>query len=150
MISNGATFAGGFKLGEDLGIPDVRLSNWVAASYQLTQGTFVLVSGRLGAIYGHKTMLLLGGTWFAVWSLINSFCNNFLAFNIVRGVTGIGGAFILPNAVATIGITFPPGKLRNLCLGVFGAAAPMGGYLGAVCAGIFTELTPWRWLFIFL
>ncbi|KAF2104461.1 MFS general substrate transporter [Rhizodiscina lignyota] len=150
MISNGATVSGGFKLGEELGITDVRLSNWIAASYQLTQGTFVLVSGRLGAVYGHKNMLLLGGIWFAFWSLINSFCANFFAFNIVRGLTGIGGALILPNAVAMIGITFPPGKMRNFCLGIFGAAAPIGGYLGALLAGVFTEFTPWRWLFIFL
>jgi MFS family permease len=150
MISNGATFAGAFKLADQLGVADVRHSTWVAASYQLTQGTFVLVSGQLGAVYGHKTMLLLGGAWFALWSLINSFCNNFFAFNIARSLTGIGGALILPNAVAMIGITNPPGKRRNLCLGIFGAAGPIGGYLGAVLVGIFTELSHWRWLFIFL
>ena len=33
MISNGATVAGGFKLGQDLGIDDLRKSNWIAASY---------------------------------------------------------------------------------------------------------------------
>lgn len=33
MISNGATVAGGFEIGKDLGVRDVRLSNWVAASY---------------------------------------------------------------------------------------------------------------------
>lgn len=33
MICNGATVAGRFRIGQDLGIRDVRLSNWVAASY---------------------------------------------------------------------------------------------------------------------
>jgi hypothetical protein len=33
MISNGATIAGGFEIGRDLGVGDIRLSNWVAASY---------------------------------------------------------------------------------------------------------------------
>lgn len=32
-ICNGATVAGRFRIGQDLGIRDVRLSNWVAASY---------------------------------------------------------------------------------------------------------------------
>ncbi|TVY92494.1 putative MFS-type transporter [Lachnellula willkommii] len=62
----------------------------------------------------------------------------------------MGGALILPNAVAMIGITFPPGRSRNFCLGIFGAAAPVGGYLGAVLAGIFTKFTPWWGLFLFL
>lgn len=150
MSSNGATVAGGFKLGNDLGISDVRKSNWIAASYPLTQGTFVLISGRLGAVYGHKNMLLLGGAWFALGSLINNFCSDFLVFNLIRGFTGMGGALILPNAVAMIGITFPPGRMRNFCLGIFGAAAPIGGYLGAVFAGVFTQFTPWRYLFVFL
>jgi MFS family permease len=116
----------------------------------LTQGTFVLVSGRLGSVYGHKNMLLLGGGWFAVWSLLNIACRSFLSFNIARGFTGMGGALILPNAVAMIGITFPPGRSRNFCLGIFGAAAPIGGYIGAVLAGIFTKFTPWWGLFLFL
>lgn len=34
MISNGSTVTAGFKLGEDLGVPDIRQSNWVAASYR--------------------------------------------------------------------------------------------------------------------
>ncbi|KAF2494950.1 MFS general substrate transporter [Lophium mytilinum] len=132
MISNGTTFAGGFEIGRELGVRDVRLSNWVAASYPLTQGTFVLVSGRLGSVYGHKKMLLVGGAWFSLWSFLNIACRSFLSFNIARGFTGMGGALILPNAVAMIGITFPPGRSRNFCMGIFGAAAPIGGYLGAV------------------
>ncbi|KAF2141172.1 uncharacterized protein K452DRAFT_228696 [Aplosporella prunicola CBS 121167] len=149
MISNGSTVAGGFEIGKELGVRDVRLSNWVAASYPLTQGTFVLVSGRLGSVYGHKNMLLLGGVWFSLWSFLNVACRSFLSFNIARGFTGMGGALILPNAVAMISTTFPPGKMRNFCLGIFGAAAPMGGYLGAVLAGVFTQFTPWWGLFIF-
>lgn len=39
MISNGATVAGGFKLGEELGINDVRKSNWIAASYPYVRPT---------------------------------------------------------------------------------------------------------------
>lgn len=34
MISNGATVTAGFKLGKELGVPDIRQSNWVAASYR--------------------------------------------------------------------------------------------------------------------
>lgn len=94
-------------------------------------------------------MLLLGGAWFILWSFINIGCRSFFSFNIARGFTGMGGALILPNAVAMISITFPPGKMRNFCLGIFGAAAPIGGYLGAVLAGVFTQFTPWWSLFLF-
>ena len=85
----------------------------------------MLVSGRLGAVYGHGNVLMLGGVWFILWTFINTFCSSFISFNIVRGLSGVGGAMILPNAVAIIGITFPPGKQRNMCVGIFGAANPM-------------------------
>ena len=99
----------------------------------------MLVSGRLGAVYGHGKILMVGGAWFILWTLVNAFCPNFIAFNIVRGLSGMGGALILPNAVAIIGTTFPPGKARNLCLGIFGAAAPM---LVLACLPLaFTQLT---------
>ena len=107
------------------------------------------MSGRLGAVYGHKNVLLIGSAWFVIWSLINGFCNSFFLFNIARGFTGIGGAFILPNGVAMLAITTPPGKLRNLSLGFFAASAPLGGWLGALLAGVMQSV-PWKWMFIFL
>jgi len=108
------------------------------------------MTGRLGAIYGHRNVLLTGCVWWCIWTFINGFCDNFIAFNIARGLSGIGSAMIVPNAVAIIGITFPPGRARNLVIGFFGAGAPVGGWTGALLSGVFTELTPWKWLFIFM
>lgn len=108
------------------------------------------MTGRLGSIYGHKKVLLGGAAWWVVWSFINAFCNNFILFNVARALSGIGAAMIVPNAIAIIGTTLPPGKLRNLSLGFFGAGAPVGGWLGALFAGLLAELTPWKWLFIFM
>lgn len=117
---------------------------------RLTSGAFVLMTGRLGSIYGHKNVLLAGAAWWIVWSFINAFCNHFVAFNVARALSGIGAAMIVPNAVAVIGTTLPPGKMRNLSLGFFGAGAPVGGWLGALFAGLLAELTPWKCLFIFM
>lgn len=108
------------------------------------------MTGRLGSIYGHKNILLGGAAWWILWSFINAFCKNFIAFNIARALSGIGAAMIVPNAIAIIGTTLPPGKMRNLSLGFFGAGAPVGGWLGALLAGLLAELTPWKWLFIFM
>src|SRR6266571_3695124 len=120
------------------------------ALHSLTQGTFVLMAGRLGAVYGHKNLLLLGGLWFTVFTIINGFIKNFIAFNTIRALAGIGGGIILPNAVAMIAITNPPGKARNLSLGFFGASAPIGGYLGGIIVGLFLKYSQIKWCFLFL
>lgn len=58
---------------------------------------------------------------------------------------------VVPNAVAIIGTTFPPGKMRNRCLGLFGAGAPVGGWFGALMAGVLAEkVEGFKWLFIFM
>lgn len=56
----------------------------------------------------------------------------------------------MPNAVATITTMTPPGRSRNLTLGFFAASPPIGGVVGALLAGVFTEMAEWKWVFILL
>jgi len=63
-------------------------------------------------------------------------------------MSGVGGAMVVPNAVAIIGIKFPLGRMRNRCLGLFGAGAPVGGWAGALMAGLLAERVPFKWLFV--
>ena len=53
----------------------------------------------------------------------------------------------MPNAVAMIGVTCPPGKARNLSIGFFGASAPIAGAFGGVFAGAVLEYVHWKWMF---
>ncbi|KAL6409921.1 putative efflux pump antibiotic resistance protein [Ilyonectria robusta] len=151
MISNMVGLAAGLEISKALGAAvGPGKANWAAASYPLTQGTFVLISGRLGAVYGHRHILIAGAVWFVICSLANGFCTTFVSFNIARALSGIGGALIMPNAVALISTTIPPGKVRNVTLGFFGASAPIGSYLGAIWAGLFVQYASWKWIFFSL
>lgn len=144
--------AAGFKFSELLG-RDVGpgQAGWLAAAYSLTQGSFVLISGRLGTIYGHQRTLLAGAVIFTVFSLANAFSNNYAAFIAMRALSGVGGGLLMPNCVATITLMVPPGRWRNVALGCFGSSAPVGGFFGALFAAIFMEIVDdWKWLFIFM
>ena len=110
----------------------------------------MLVSGRLGDVFGHRELLLVGGAWLSLCTLISAFCNSFIAFVAMRALAGLGGALIMPNAVAMITSTNPPGRVRNLSLGFFAASAPTGGYFGALFLGAFMEKTEWKWFFVFM
>ncbi|KAL2814332.1 major facilitator superfamily domain-containing protein, partial [Aspergillus granulosus] len=108
------------------------------------------MSGRLGDVYGHRKMLLGGGAWLCLCTLVSAFCTDFFAFVTMRALAGVGGAAIMPNAVAMIAITNPPGRVRNLSLGFFAASAPLGGYFSALFLGAFLENTHWKWFFVFV
>ncbi|KAF5009102.1 hypothetical protein FDECE_4654 [Fusarium decemcellulare] len=149
FISMFSTVAGGFELSTILGRPvGPGQANWMAAAYSLTQSAFVLISGRLGAIYGHQKLLLLGGTIIVIFSVVNAFCNTYNSFVAVRALTGVGGGILMPNAVATLTIMVPPGKARNFTLATFAASPPVGALIGALMIGAFLQYSEWKWHFI--
>ncbi|KAF6800969.1 efflux pump antibiotic resistance protein [Colletotrichum sojae] len=148
-IPLGAGINGGINITQKLGAsPEHAL--WVIASYPLTQGTFVLMGGRVGAVYGHKNTAAVGGVIWVVFHLITGFMRNIISFSIMRAMSGIGAALIFPNVVALLTITYPPGKARNISVGLFGSMAPIGAAGGSVFPGLFGQLLPWWWLFFFL
>ncbi|KAM5349526.1 hypothetical protein ACJ41O_006031 [Fusarium nematophilum] len=133
----------------------IILSNFIQVSKTpllrqgLTQSAMVLISGRLGAIYGHNRSLMVGGAIIVIFSLANAFATTYESFVAMRALTGIGGGLLMPNAVASLMLATPPGPARNATLAVFAASPPVGALLGALLAGVFLEETEeWKWLFI--
>ena len=123
---------------------------WFAASFSLTVGTFILISGRMGDILGHKRMLIFGYFFLGVWSGFagfSAYVEDHIFFDICRGFQGVGAALIVPNALALLGRAYPPGIKKNIVFSLFGAMAPWGFVIGALFASIFAQLTWWPWAF---
>lgn len=114
-------------------------------------GAFVLVTGRLGDIYGIKALWLIGWIWLSLFSLLCGFCDFFdsdVVFDIFRALGGIGPAMLMPNASALLASAFKPGFKKNLAFAIFGAVAPGGYVAGLAWGGIFTQLAgDWRWTY---
>ncbi|KAG9577187.1 hypothetical protein KCU77_g14660, partial [Aureobasidium melanogenum] len=64
-----------FIIGKDLGVAatDLGTMSWYTAAFSLTVGAFILPAGRLGDMYGHKRMFIIGWIWYAVTSIIVGF-----------------------------------------------------------------------------
>ncbi len=107
------------------------------------------MGGRLGEVYGHKATLTVGCIWWVIRHLASGFAPNLVVLCVFRGLAGMGGGFMVPNAVPLLGITLPPGKKRNLAFGMFGAMAPVGAAGGSAVATLFVQLTEWKWAFFF-
>ena len=91
--------------------------SWLMASFPLVSGSFILISGRLGDIYGLKKMLLVGYVLVIIWSLIcgiTKYSGSDTFFIISRAFQGLGIAFVLPK-VAPIG-AIAPTKLITMFL----------------------------------
>src|SRR6187549_4010775 len=76
---------------EDLGFSQTSLA-WVVNAYLLTFGGFLLLGGRLGDIYGHRRMFLIGISLFTVASLACGLATTQWFLVVSRGIQGLGGA----------------------------------------------------------
>jgi MFS family permease len=149
MFAYGAGVVGALTIGRNIGISDVE-STWIDASYPLTQGAFVLISGRLGTVFGHKRILTIGAGWWIFWTLATAYATNLIGISFLRALAGMGGGLLVPNAVALLTTNFPPGKQRNLALALFAAMGPVGGAGGCTVVGFLLQWSDWKWLFFFL
>ncbi|PNP39574.1 hypothetical protein TGAMA5MH_08593 [Trichoderma gamsii] len=150
MMDFGSGIVSASIIGNSLGVTPAQAA-WIASSYPLTQGSFVLVSGRIGAVFGHKKLLTIGCAWWVFWNMATAaYGGTIISVSIMRALAGIGGGLIVPNAVALLTITFPPGRQRNLSLALFASMGPVGGAGGCVIVGIFIQWLHWTWLFFFL
>jgi MFS family permease len=121
---------------------------WFAAAYSLTSGTFILVAGRLGDLYGHRRLFIIGFAWYGLWSLLGGFgvyATTPTFFIICRAFQGIGTGLVLPNAVAILGRTYPPGRRKELVFSLFGATAPAGFNVAGVFIALLAERAWWPW-----
>ena len=58
-----------------------------------------------------------------------------------------GPALLVPNAVALIGRTLPPGRKRMIGFACFGGCGPIGATFGAVFSALVADLLWWPWNF---
>ena len=129
-----------------LGVDGVGPQAWFTASFALTAGTFILVSGRLGDIFGHKRIFSSG---YAVLGLSSAFAgfgayvHSQEYFEVCRAFQGIGAAMLIPNALALLGRAYPQGITKNLIFALFGVQAPWGTMAGACFGSLFAQFVWW-------
>jgi len=137
-------------IGNTFHVQNIGQSSWFISGYALSVGTFILISGRLGDILGHKRMFCFGYAWFGMWSAFAGFAaypRSQIWFDFCRAMQGIGPAIIMPNGLALFGRAYPPSIKKNIVFSIFGAVAPAGFVVGAAFGSLFAQLVWWPWAF---
>jgi len=131
----------------DLGFSDSSLV-WVLNAYLLTFGGFLLLSGRLGDLFGHRKLFLIGIAIFTLASLACGISQDQTTLVIARAVQGIGGAVVTAVALSLIINMFPEGPERAKAMGVYSFVAAAGGSIGLLVGGFVTNMSDWHWNFL--
>jgi EmrB/QacA subfamily drug resistance transporter len=131
----------------NLGFGDTALA-WVVNAYMLTYGGFLLLGGRLGDLYGHRRLFLIGIGVFTFASLACGLSSTQFALVAARSVQGLGGAVVTAVALSLIMDLFTEAGERAKAMGVYGFVCAGGGSLGAMLGGVLTSSLSWHWVFL--
>lgn len=132
---------------EGLGFSDTGLA-WVVNSYLLTFGGFMLLGGRLGDLFGHRRLFLVGIAVFTAASLACGLAQSEAVLIAARAVQGLGGAVVSAVSLSLIMTLFTEQADRAKAMGVFGFVAAGGGSVGVLLGGILTDAFDWHWIFL--
>jgi EmrB/QacA subfamily drug resistance transporter len=130
----------------DLAFTDSTLV-WVVNAYMLTFGGFLLLGGRLGDLYGHRKLFLIGIALFTLASLGCGLSTTQGALIAARAIQGIAGAVVSSVALSLIMLIFTEADERAKAMGVFGFVMAGGGSVGVLLGGLLTTLS-WHWIFL--
>ena len=131
----------------DLGFSQTSLV-WVVNAYMLTFGGFLLLGGRLGDLFGHRRLFLLGITLFTLASLACGLANAQVPLIAARAVQGLGGAVVSAVALSLIMNLFTEAAERAKAMGIFGFVMAGGGSIGVLLGGLLTDALDWHWIFL--
>ena len=131
----------------DLGFSETSLV-WVVNAYLLTYGGFLLLGGRLGDLYGHRKLFLIGIVFFTVASLACGLANSQTLLIVARAIQGLGGAVVSAVALSLIMLLFTEDGERAKAMGVFGFVMAGGGTIGVLLGGLLTDALNWHWVFL--
>lgn len=131
----------------DLGFSDTALV-WVVNAYMLTFGGFLLLGGRLGDLFGHRRLFLLGIVLFTVASLACGLANSQALLVVARAVQGLGGAVVSAVALSLTMNLFTGPADRAKAMGVYGFVCAGGGSIGVLLGGVLTDALSWHWIFL--
>ena len=132
---------------EDLGFSETSLA-WVVNAYLLTFGGFLLLGGRLGDLFGHRRLFLIGIASFTVASLACGLATTQEMLVVARAIQGLGGAVVSAVAFSLIMVMFQEPAERAKAMGVFGFVLSGGGTAGVLLGGVLTDLLAWHWIFL--
>jgi EmrB/QacA subfamily drug resistance transporter len=132
---------------EDLGFSQTSLA-WVVNAYLLTFGGFLLLSGRLGDLFGHRRLFLIGISLFTVASVACGVSTTPGLLVGARAVQGFGGAIVSAVALSLMMNLFTEQAERAKAMGIFGFVMSGGGSLGVLLGGVLTDTINWHWIFL--
>jgi len=119
----------------------------VISAYALPYGLFQLLYGPVGDRVGKVRVIAGCLALFSFGTFACAFVPTIAVFALLRFLTGVAAAAVVPMSLGHIGDTFPYHE-RQIALGRFMSALMIGQIIGSTLGGLFGEYIGWRYVFV--
>src|SRR5438105_12595342 len=120
--------------------------SWVVTGYLLASTIAGPLYGKLGDLYGRKSLLQGAIVIFLIGSALCGISQNMTELIGFRALQGLGGGGLMVLTLAVVGDIFPP-RERGRYQGFFGAVFGVSTIVGPLLGGFFVDHLSWRWIF---
>lgn len=130
----------------------IEQQSWVITSFTVTFASFLLFWGRLSDLFSPKKVFGFGFIALGALTLVVSFLPDQYSFFVVRALSGVAAAAVIPAAYRLVVVVFEEEEL-GFAFTLMGASGTLANTSGLVVAGLVQsipgtgQMVAWRWFF---
>ncbi|TCJ30264.1 DHA2 family efflux MFS transporter permease subunit [Nocardioides jejuensis] len=131
----------------------LSIQAWVTTAYLITSTISTPIYGKLGDLFGRKSLFSFAITIFVIGSVLCTFSTSMYELAAFRAVQGIGAGGLFTLAIAILGDIVAPrerAKYTGYMMAVFATSSVVGPIIGGLFAQADTifGIAGWRWIFL--
>lgn len=120
--------------------------SWVVTAYILGSTVSTPIWGKIGDLYGRKSIFITSVVIFLVGSALCGLANGMMQLIAFRAFQGLGAGGLFVGVMAIIGDLVSP-RERGKYMGTFAAVMAAAMIGGPLAGGFLTDNLSWRWAF---
>lgn len=119
---------------------------WIVDAYTVVFAGLLLFAGAFGDRFGRRRTLIIGLIIFGAAAAMAFFVTSPVTLIVLRGLMGVGAAFVMPTTLAVITSSFPAEE-RGRAVGAWVGIAGGGAVIGLFASGLLLEWFSWNSFF---
>ncbi|MEU7550869.1 DHA2 family efflux MFS transporter permease subunit [Streptomyces sp. NPDC044571] len=120
---------------------------WVTNGYLLAVAVLLIVAGRMGDLFGHRRVFVVGTVGFTLASAAIGFSQGIGSVIAFRVLQGVFGALMQPATLALIMKAFPEERI-NAALAARSSVIAVSMALGPIAGGLIVHYASWQLAFL--
>jgi DHA2 family multidrug resistance protein-like MFS transporter len=121
---------------------------WIASIYAMAVASLVLSTGTIGDLLGRRRIFALGVAILGAGSLVSFFSDSAGLLIASQAFAGVGGAMMIPNALALVTQAFADPQERSSAVAIWATVSGVGLALGPLTAGALLRAFSWHSVFL--